>query len=299
LNMYWMLKVIIPVVLAIGLGLVIFTFTDSLNLTRVGRLGKFQRYKLKSKWQLWLEQWRKSEETTKVGRKLKERLKLAGDPWGLSVFRYQALKLSLILIWTFYWGCIGFMRIILSGSFADTPIIPFTLGFMMILIIPDVVLALIAKRRKTILLFEISRLSHRLTLCITEKSELREVILRAGRTLKVLQPYLHELSVQWNKNQYEAIHQLGSKVGLTEMYPLVNTLVAVSYVERGEVARMLEQQVSNIDKTLEHEIQKKIENAPLLIIFLIMIPFLVVFVLMIYPWIAYLTDQLSTSFGGE
>jgi hypothetical protein len=165
--------------------------------------------------------------------------------------------------------------------------------------VPDVVLALLAKRRKTILLFEISRLSHRLTLCITEKSELREVILRAGRTLKVLKPYLNELSVQWNKNQYEAILQLGNKVGLTEMYPLINTLVAVSHVERGEVARMLEQQVSNIDKTLEHEIQKKIENAPLLIIFLIMIPFLVVFVLMIYPWIAYLSDQLSSSFGGE
>jgi hypothetical protein len=163
---------------------------------------------------------------------------------------------------------------------------------------PDLALTLLAQRRKTLLLFEISRLSHRLTLCISEKSELREVILRAGRTIKILQPYLHELSVQWNKNQYEAILQLGSKVGLSEMYPLVNTLVAVSNVERGEVTRMLEQQVSNIDKTLEHEIQKKIENAPLLIIFLIMIPFLVVFVLMIYPWIAYLSDQLSTSFGG-
>jgi hypothetical protein len=299
LNAYWMLGVIIPVIWAVGLGLIIFTFIASLNLTRVGRLGRFQRYRLKSKWQNWLERWRKTEEATKGGRKIKGRLKLAGDPWGLTVFRYQAIKLCLILIWAFYWGCVWFFRISLSGGFTDAPIIPFILGFMVIWIVPDIVLALIAKRRKTILLFEISRLSHRLTLCITEKSELREVILRAGRTLKVLQPYLHELSLQWNKNQYEAILQLGNKVGLTEMYPLVNTLVAVSHVERGEVARMLEQQVSNIDKTLEHEIQKKIENAPLLIIFLIMIPFLVVFVLMIYPWIAYLSDQLSSSFGGE
>ncbi len=72
-----------------------------------------------------------------------------------------------------------------------------------------------------------------------------------------MKPYLHELSVQWNKNQYEAIVQLGNRVGLTEVYPLVNTLVAVSHVERGEVARMLEQQVSNIDKALEHEIEKE------------------------------------------
>jgi hypothetical protein len=298
-NAFWLLQVIIPVVLAGGIALIIFTFIASIKLIRVGRLGRFQRYRLKSRWQQWLERWRESEEATSSGRKLKERLKLAGDPWGLSVFRYQFIKLGLILVWTFYWGCLWFMRMSLSGGLAGVPVIPCTLGIIVIWFVPDLALTFLAKRRKTILLFEISRLSHRLTLCITEKSELREVILRAGRTLKVLKPYLHELSVQWNTNQYEAILQLGNKVGLTEIYPLVNTLVAVSHVERGEVARMLEQQVNNIDKTLEHEIQKKIENAPMLIIFLIMIPFLVVFVLMIYPWIAYLSDQLSTSFGGE
>jgi hypothetical protein len=298
LKPFWILQVIIPIILIFGIAIVVFTFIASLNLTRVGRLAQLRRFRLKSKWRQWLERWRKSEEATRGGHKLKDRLKLAGDPMGLTVFRYQSIKLSLIFIWAFYWGCICLMRIGLSGNLVGAPIIPLTLGILIIWIAPDLALTLLAQRRKTLLLFEISRLSHRLTLCITEKSELREVILRAGRTLKILQPYLHELSVQWNKNQYEAILQLGSKVGLSEMYPLVNTLVAVSNVERGEVTRMLEQQVSNIDKTLEHEIQKKIENAPLLIIFLIMIPFLVVFVLMIYPWIAYLSDQLSTSFGG-
>lgn len=299
MNAFWMLKIIIPAVLASGIALVWFTFIASLKLARVGRLGRLQRYKLKSKWQQWLECWRESEEITRSGRKLKELLKLAGDPWGLSVFRYQSIKLGLLLGWTLYWGCLSFMQLSVSGGVTAASILPFTLGIIMIWVGPDLALMLLAKRRKTILLFEISRLSHRLTLCITEKSELREVILRAGRTLKVLRPYLHELSVQWNTNQYEAILQLGRKVGLTEMYPLINTLVAVSHVERGEVARMLEQQVDNIDKTLDYEIQKKIENAPLLIIFLIMIPFLVVFILMIYPWVAYLADQLSTSFGGE
>ncbi|MEX2461003.1 MAG: hypothetical protein WD469_06825 [Paenibacillaceae bacterium] len=299
MNVYWMLQVIIPTALAGGIALIVFTFITSLKLTRIGRLGKYQRYRPKSKWQQWLERWRESEEATSSGRKLKERLKLAGDPWGLSVFRYQSIKLGLILGWIFYWGCLWFMRMSLGGGLAGVQIFPFMLGVIVIWFVPDLALTILAKRRKTILLFEIARLSHRLTLCITEKSELREVILRAGRTLKVLKPYLHELSVQWNTNQYEAILQLGHKVGLTEIYPLVNTLVAVSHVERGEVALMLEQQVNNIDKTLEYEIQKKIENAPLLIIFLIMIPFLVVFVLMIYPWIAYLSDQLSTSFGGE
>jgi flagellar basal body-associated protein FliL len=295
---YWMIQVIIPVMFSVGLGLILFNFIRELNLTRITRLTQLRRYRIKSRWQLWLEKWRKSEESTKSGRKLKELLKLAGDPMGLTVFRFQCIKLCLILVWTVYLGGLYLTRFIGSGSLVGIPFIPFTLGALIAWFMPDLVLALLARRRKTIILFEISRLSHRLTLCISEKSELREVIQRAGRTLTLLKPYLHELSVQWNKNQYEAILQLGRKVGLTEIYPLVNTLVAVSHVERGEVARMLEQQVSNIDKTLEHEMQKKIENAPLLIIFLIMIPFLVVFVLMIYPWIAYLSDQLSTSFGG-
>jgi len=296
---FWILKVIIPAGLAGGMAIVILALIPSLKLSSGGRLRRFQRYKPKTKWQLWLERWRLSEEATSSGRKLKEQLKLAGDPWGLSIIRYQYLKLGFFLAWTLYWGSLCLMRLSLNGGVTGAMILPFTFGVIVIWLGPDLALMLLAKRRKTILLFEISRLSHRLTLCITEKAELREVILRAGRTLKVLRPYLHELSVQWNTNQYEAILQLGKKVGLTEIYPLINTLVAVSHVERSEVAQMLEQQVDNIDKTLDYELQKKIENAPLLIIFLIMIPFLVVFILMIYPWIAYLSDQLSTSFGGE
>jgi hypothetical protein len=293
---YWMIEGIIPVLFSVGLGLIILNLIRGLNLTRVTRFTHLRRYRIKSRWQQWVDKWRQSEESTKSGRKLKVLLKLAGDPMGLTVFRFQCIKLFLVVIWTVYLAGLYLMRF--SESVVGIPFIPFTVGILIVWFVPDLILTLLARRRKTIILFEISRLSHRLTLCITEKSELREVIQRAGRTLIVLKPYLHELSVQWNKNQYEAILQLGRNVGLTEIYPLVNTLVAVSHVERGEVARMLEQQVNNIDKTLEHEIQKKIENAPLLIIFLIMIPFLVVFILMIYPWIAYLSDQLSTSFGG-
>jgi hypothetical protein len=293
---YWMIEGIIPVLFSVGLGLIILNLIRGLNLTRVTRFTHLRRYRIKSRWQQWVDKWRQSEESNKSGRKLKVLLKLAGDPMGLTVFRFQCIKLFLVVIWTVYLAGLYLMRF--SESVVGIPFIPFTVGILIVWFVPDLILTLLARRRKTIILFEISRLSHRLTLCITEKSELREVIQRAGRTLIVLKPYLHELSVQWNKNQYEAILQLGRNVGLTEIYPLVNTLVAVSHVERGEVARMLEQQVNNIDKTLEHEIQKKIENAPLLIIFLIMIPFLVVFILMIYPWIAYLSDQLSTSFGG-
>ncbi len=149
INTHWMLSVIVPIILAFGLGLVIFTYIASLNLTRIGRLAKYQRYRVKSKWQLFIDYWRSSEENTKSGRKLKERLKLAGDPWGLTVFRYQATKLSLILIWSLYWGGIGFMRMSLSRSLADAPIIPLTLGFVLIWFGPDLVLSLLAKRRKT------------------------------------------------------------------------------------------------------------------------------------------------------
>ncbi|MDB5054197.1 MAG: hypothetical protein JWM44_2247 [Bacilli bacterium] len=295
----WITSFAAPSFFVVGLTLIVFHFIRGLQLKRSGRLSAYRKFRIKSKWSEWVEKWLEKEEVTKSGRRLKEKLKLAGNPWGLSVLYFQGIKLCLVLLATFYYVMLFFLRFIVNHRLGDIPIFQYTAILLFIWFIPDLLLILLARRRKTMLLFEISRFSHRLTLCITEKAELREVIMRAGRTLKVLKPYLLELSIQWNKNQYEAILQLGRQVGITEIYPLINTLVAVSNVESTEVAKMLEQQVDNIDKTLEHEIQKKIENAPLLIIFLIMIPFLVVFVLMIYPWIAYLSDQLSTSFGGD
>jgi hypothetical protein len=287
-----------PALFVIGMSIIVLCFIRGLNLTRMGRLAHLRRYRMKPKWQRWLDNWRESEELTKSGRQLKEKLKLAGHPWGLTVFRFQGIKFSLCIMITICYVMLISIRFLVNRSLIDFPLFQYLILVLLVWFIPDLILSILARRRKTIILFEISRFSHRLTLCITERSELREVIMRAGRTLRVLKPYIQELSVQWNKNQYEAILHFGRQVGLSEIYPLVNTLVAVSHVESGEVAKMLEQQVSNIDKTLEHEIQKKIENAPLLIIFLIMIPFLVVFILMIYPWVAYLSNQLSTSFGG-
>jgi hypothetical protein len=287
-----------PALFVMGTAIIVLCFIRGLNLTRLGRLAHLRHFRIKPKWQRWLDKWRESEELTKSGRQLKEKLKLAGHPWGMTVFRYQGIKFSLCLTITAYFVMLISIRFMVNRSLVHVPLFEYLIFVLLVWFLPDLILSILAKRRKTIILFEISRFSHRLTLCIAERSELREVIMRAGRTLRVLKPYIQELSVQWNKNQYEAILHFGRQVGLSEIYPLVNTLVAVSHVESGEVAKMLEQQVNNIDKTLEHEIQKKIENAPLLIIFLIMIPFLVVFILMIYPWIAYLSNQLSTSFGG-
>jgi hypothetical protein len=287
-----------PALFVIGISIIVWCFIRGLKLSRIGRLAHLRHFRIKPKWQRWLDKWRESEELTKSGRQLKEKLKLAGHPWGLTVFRFQGIKFGLCFMITICYVMLISLRFMVHRSLVDVSLFHYLIIVLLVWFIPNLILSIIARRRKTVILFEISRFSHRLTLCITERSELREVIMRAGRTLRVLKPYLQELSVQWNKNQYEAILHFGRQVGLSEIYPLVNTLVAVSHVESSEVAKMLEQQVDSIDKTLEHEIQRKIENAPLLIIFLIMIPFLVVFILMIYPWVAYLSNQLSTSFGG-
>ena len=291
-----------PALFSMGILMIAWKLVGGMLSTRRTRLAALRNLRIKPKWMAFLHRMRESEERTPSGIKLKAKLKLAGSPWGITVIHYQLFKLSFFLFVT---GCLIILilgKLSVNLGALQSVLAPYLIRYMIVVAVgwflPDLWISIIANRRKTLLLFEISKLSHRLVLCITDKMELREVILRAGRTLTVLKPYLNEMSLNWHKNQHEAILTLGHQVGITEIYPLVNTLTAVSNVESSEVAKMLEQQIDNIDKTLEHEIQKKIENAPLYIVFLIMVPFFVVFVLMIYPWIVYLTDQLSTSFGG-
>jgi len=294
----WTTTILSPGLFLIGVLTIIYWMMRNLRQTGSGRLAYLRSLRIKSKWQQFRDTLIERLESSGSNVKLRNKLKLAGNPMGATVWVFQMTKLGLLALISGIYG----MRFVLSMSahlnMLKANLLQFMFAVLCVWFVPDGLLILLAKRRKTRLMFEISKLSHRLTLCIAEKSELREVIMRAGRTLTLLKPYLNELSVRWNKNQSEAIAHFGKEVGITEIFPLVNTLVAVSNVDHAEVSKMLDQQVDNIDKTLEHEIQRKTENAPLLIIFLIMIPFMVVFVLLIYPWIAYLSDQLATSFGG-
>jgi len=118
----------------------------------------------------------------------------------------------------------------------------------------------------------------------------------AGRPLRLLKPHLQRLAAQWGNDQREAIWAFKDAVGISEAYPLVNAFAAVSRAKSADVKRLLREHSKSIDATLEAELSKRIENAPIWISFYIMIPFLVCLVLFVYPWMVTVLEQLTVSF---
>ncbi|HZG77185.1 MAG TPA: hypothetical protein VEZ72_15135 [Paenibacillus sp.] len=161
---------------------------------------------------------------------------------------------------------------------------------------PASVIAVLSARRRSLVLLEISKFAHRLSICVTEQSDMREAIVRAGRPLRLLKPHLQRLAAQWGNDQREAIWAFKDAVGISEAYPLVNAFAAVSRAKSADVKRLLREHSKSIDATLEAELSKRIENAPIWISFYIMIPFLVCLVLFVYPWMVTVLEQLTVSF---
>ncbi|MGF7033049.1 hypothetical protein J2T17_003972 [Paenibacillus mucilaginosus] len=155
-----------------------------------------------------------------------------------------------------------------------------------------------AGHKRTQLLLEIAKLSHRLSVCVSDKADLRDMLVRAGRPLKLLQPHIQELAVLWGKDRHEAIARFRDAVGITEVYPLVNALEAISLAEAKEVALVLKEQTAGIEAALSSEVTRRLENAPVWISFYIMIPFAMIVLLFLYPWVITISSQLMTSFQG-
>ena len=166
-------------------------------------------------------------------------------------------------------------------------------------LIPTLMLALLAARRREQVLAEISKFAHRMSICLAEQNDLRELILRAGRPLRLLRPHLQRLAAQWGNDQAEAILAFKDAVAISEAYPLVNAFTALSRAKPADIKRLLTEHARGIDATLDAEVTKKIENAPIWISFYIMIPFFVCLVLFVYPWLMTVLEQLSFSFSAQ
>jgi hypothetical protein len=149
---------------------------------------------------------------------------------------------------------------------------------------------------RTQFLMEISTLSHRLSLCVVDSADLRDVILRASRTLRLLRPYLQEMLALWTKDQHEAIWKFKHAIALSEIYPLVNALLALSRADRSEIAKVLKEQTESIDTALDAEIRKRLESTPVWLSISAMIPFAIGGILFIYPWVITIIQQLKVSF---
>ncbi|CAG7651322.1 hypothetical protein ACFQI7_27440 [Paenibacillus allorhizosphaerae] len=162
--------------------------------------------------------------------------------------------------------------------------------------LPMVIVVVYANGKKTEYLIEIAKLSQRLQLCVNEKSDIRETFLMASRPLKLLKPHIQEMAAAWGNNQRAAIERFKDSVGISEIYPLVNALISLSETEAKEIVEVLKSEAENIDATLESDVNRSIENAPIFISFYIMIPFGIDVILFLYPWLTSISTQIMTSF---
>lgn len=287
---------------AIGSAMLSFTLAGAIRFGRMGRLA-FMLEKLKERERLSRLTRPEGEKRSAKERAYLDKARLAGLAVKWSYARYRQLQwlLGLTIACLLLMSHMAADRI--SGTaFSFAPdaglLVKLMLGFCAGWWAPSVGLLALAHARKERLLMEIAKLSHRLSVCVSDRADIRELLLRAGRTLVLLKPYLQELAVLWGKDRDAAILRFRDAVGISEAYPLVNALGAIRRADSHEVAQVLKEQTAGIEATLSAEIHRKLENAPVWISFYIMVPFTVIVLLFLYPWLVSISEQLRTSFQG-
>ncbi|WP_274361868.1 hypothetical protein [Paenibacillus thermotolerans] len=230
-----------------------------------------------------------------------ERARLSGVTWSYRAYRQLRLGMAAA-------GCYLSLAVLLPGIGAFGRVSLYEVVRLLVISgfagfalwnAPIWLMSVLAAQRRGRCLAEISKFSHRLAICVTDKNDIREMILRAGRPLRILKPHIQKLAAQWGKDQREAIMDFKDAVGISEVYPLVNAFMAISTAKSADVSRILLEHSKSIDSTLEAEMNKRIENAPLWISFYIMIPFFVCLFLFVYPWVLTVLEQLTVSFSAN
>lgn len=241
----------------------------------------------------------KNEETKKSNYKIQRRLKMAGYPFGMKVFHFRLIQLlapvctALICI-GMYWLKSTMYGVLIPFSF--TLLLQFSFLILISYLAPILLLVYYANRRREILAEEIVKFSHRLVVCINDQIPLYYAIRRAGRTCKVLKPFIDNLLIDWMDNPRAAINQFGESVGINEVLPVTNTLLASWNASQDKIIDLFHQQIRNIDTMRDFQIKKKIEAGPLRITFIILIPFFASGILVMLPWYYSFLEQLSQVF---
>jgi hypothetical protein len=226
----------------------------------------------------------KKENDKKSNYKIARRLKTAGYPYGIQIFHYRLIQLSLPLLTAFVLIFLNSLKNVLNGYYVPMPFFPFVLLVILSFFSPTLFILYIARQRREVLAEEIVKFSHRLVVCITDKIPLYYAIRRAGRTCKVLKPYVDDMLIDWMDNPRAAINNFGDKVGINEVLPVTNTLLASWNAPANKIIELFHQQIRNIDTMRDFQIKKKIEGSPLRVTFIIMIPFLCAGALVMLPW---------------
>ncbi len=294
------IKYLLMTVFIIGSGMVWFVLLSFIRLNRTSRLSLLvERARQKNL--------NKSEQAkidlvlSPKERAFISKARLAGLPREVTLSHFKGFQfiVTLLLIVIFFLSQVPNAVVMQLMSISNWVLLGLKLGVagLVIWFMPVIFLSAMANSKKTQLLMEISKLSNRLSLCVTESADVRDMILRAARPLKLIRPHIQELAALWGKDQRAAIWQFKESVGITEIFPLVNALLAISEADSKDVVLVLHEQTKSIDATLESEVNKRIENAPIWISFYIMIPFAVILFLFLYPWVVTVSKQLLTSFS--
>jgi hypothetical protein len=293
-------KLFFIVAFTIGTALFLFVLLTKFRVSRTSKISMFfERIRAKEKEKGFQKELNRKELSFKE-RAFAERARFAGLPSSFTYNYYMITRLTiacaLVFLLLIAQVSNAYMLTVMStGSWISLVLKLSAIGSIG-WFIPSFFIRIQASDRRSKILLEIAKFSHRLSICVSEKADIREVIMRAGRPLKILKPDLFELAAMWGKDQRYAIMRFKDSVGITEIFPLVNALNAISEADSKDVAEVLRDQTKSIDSTLESDFQRKLENAPILISFYIMIPFFVVLVLYIYPWIITISTQLLQSF---
>ncbi|CAM4046847.1 hypothetical protein L1N85_19440 [Paenibacillus alkaliterrae] len=254
------------------------------------------RNKRRQTFQEYLERTIKNQNTKKSNYKLLRRLKTAGYPFGMQAFHFRLTQLMAPIFIAVFCMTLYMIKNTISDYPASFPI--FTFIFLVVIGYtgPSILLLYYANKRREVLAEEIVKFSHRLVVCITDKIPLYYAIRRAGRTCKVLKPYIDDMLIDWMDNPRAAINHFGDQVGINEVLPVTNTLLASWNASQDKIIDLFHQQIRNIDTMRDFQIKKKIEAGPLRVTFIILIPFLAAGALVVLPWYNSFMETLRQTF---
>ncbi|WP_281889653.1 hypothetical protein [Paenibacillus sp. YYML68] len=243
-------------------------------------------------------------------RQFAEKARLSGLPAEWTYIRFRLLQalaaavlVSLVLIReAIDTGALGAaaVPVRVEGGFAFSWTLAFKLAVAsgIGVFVPVGWMTVLAQARRGKMLMEIAKLSHRLSVCVSEGADIRELLLRAGRPLVLMKPYLQELAIMWGNDRRASIYRFRESIGISEVFPLANALEAISRADPQDIAKVLKEQTAGIEAALSAERERQLENAPVWISIYVMVPFGMIVLLFLYPWLLTISEQLTTSFQG-
>ncbi|WP_182101717.1 hypothetical protein [Niallia taxi] len=279
----------------IGMVLIVVPILSSIKVRKRLRVSAW-RAKRQEDFQEYILRVIKKENEKQSNFKLRRKLKLAGYPFGLDVFKYRVLQMILPTVAALVVVLLYAMQNAIQGYVQPFPISFFLFLVLITFATPFILVTVLAYQRKEALTEDIVKFSHRLVVSISDNIPLYYAVKRAGRTCTVLKPYVDDLLVDWLDDPRKAIKEFEERVGVYEVVPLTNTLLSSWSASQEKIVELFQAQIRNIDTMRDFRIKKRIEVSPLRVTLVIIIPFLVAGGLILLPWYMQAMDLMKQSF---